>query len=117
MKVAKTKLLSPKQSAFVRAYSSPDSPTFGNTYKSARVAGYSDYTARNFTPKRTAWMSDIVGQMANSTAISPEQIMTTLTDIINDDTEPTIIRLKSMELAMRAYNMLSQRQEQQPKIG
>ena len=105
--------LTPRQSAFIEAYSSPASSTFGNTYQSAITAGYSDQTARNFTPKRTAWMSDIVGEMT-TTAISPEQIMATLTAIINDDTEPTVIKLKAMEMTMKAYNMLVQRREQMP---
>jgi phage terminase small subunit len=112
----KVTALTPRQSAFLRAYSSPDSPSFGNTYQSALAAGYSTQTARNFTPKRTAWMSDIVGQMAENTAITQEQIMTRLTEIINDPTEPTIIKLKSIELTMKAYNMLAQRRETAPKV-
>gem|GEM_PF-5420316 len=58
-------------------------------------------------------MSEIVGQMAD-TAISPDEIMSTLTAIIHDETQPTIIRLKSIELTMKAYNMLVQRPEGVP---
>lgn len=108
--------LTPRQSAFVHAYSNPDSPTFSNTYKSALAAGYSEQSARNFTPKRNAWMSDIVGEMAENAAISPEQIMATLTDIIHDDMEPTIIKLKAIEMTMRAYNMLVQQRDNSPKV-
>ena len=41
-------------------------------------------------------------------------IMATLTAIINDDSEPTIIKLKAMEMTMKAYNMLAQRREATP---
>lgn len=40
--------------------------------------------------------------------------MSTLTAIIHDETQPTIIRLKSIELTMKAYNMLVQRPEGVP---
>ncbi len=106
-----TNTLTSRQQAYITAYSEPRSPTFGNSYQSALRSGYSDQTARNFTAKRTAWMSDVVGEMA-VTAISPEQIMQTLTGIINDDEEPTIIKLKAMEMTMRAYNMLAQHRSQ-----
>jgi hypothetical protein len=48
------------------------------------------------------------------TAISPDEIMNTLTAIIHDEIQPTIIRLKSIELTMKAYNMLAQRPESVP---
>ena len=109
----KATALTPRQSIYLRAYTDPASATFGNSYQSARAAGYSDQSARNFTPKRTAWMSDTVGQMA-TTAISPDEIMATLTAIIHDQSQPTIIRLKSIELTMKAYNMLAQRHDSIP---
>ena len=113
MHKTKVTILNPRQSSYLQAYTDPTSPTFGNSYQSARAAGYSDQSARNFTPKRTGWMSDTVGQMS-TTAISPEQIMASLTSIINDDSEPTIIKLKAMEMTMKAYNMLIQRRESTP---
>lgn len=115
MNTIKTKIsaLTSRQSTYLQAYTDPTSATFGNSYQSARAAGYSDQSARNFTPKRTPWMSDTVGQMA-TTAISPDEIMATLTDIIHNEDEPTIIRLKSIELTMRAYSMLAQRHDSTP---
>lgn len=108
-----SQVLTPRQQTYIEAYTSPASATFGNSYQSARAAGYSDQSARNFTQKRTAWMSDTVGQMA-TTAISPDEIMATLTAIIHDQSQPTIIRLKSIELTMKAYNMLAQRHDSMP---
>lgn len=109
----KLSTLTPRQQSYIERYTSPASAIFGNSYRSARAAGYSDQTARNFTPKRMGKMSEIVGQMAD-TAISPDEIMSTLTTIIHDETQPTIIRLKSIELTMKAYNMLAQRAENTP---
>lgn len=111
----KASALTPRQSVYLQAYTDPASTTFGNSYQSARAAGYSDQSARNFTLKRTAWMSDTVGQMA-TTAISPDEIMATLTAIIHDQSQPTIIRLKSIELTMKAYNMLAQRHDNTPAV-
>lgn len=106
-------ILSPRQSAFIEAYTDPASATFGNSYQSARAAGYSDQSARNFTSKRTGWMSDTVGQMA---AIQPDEIMAVLTGVIHDETEPTIVRLKAVEMTMRAYSMLVQSKEPAQKV-
>ncbi len=106
----KVTALTPRQSGYLHGYHDPQSPTFGNSYQSAKVAGYSDQTARNFNHLKPDWLSESIGQMT-TTAISPEQIMATLTAIINDDDEPTIIRLKAMEMTMKAYDMLTQRHD------
>lgn len=107
MKTTKATALTPRQSKYLHGYHDPQSLTFGNSYQSAKAAGYSDQTARNFNHLQPDWLSENIGQMA-TTAISPEQIMATLTAIINDNSEPTIIKLKAMEMTMKAYNMLVQ---------
>jgi len=113
MKTTKATALTPRQSKYLHSYHDPSSPTFGNSYQSALSAGYSDQTARNFNHLQPEWLSENIGQMA-ITAISPEQIMATLTAIINDGSEPTIIKLKAMEMTMKAYNMLAQRHDTKP---
>jgi hypothetical protein len=110
-----SKTLTPRQNTYMQSYSDPASPTFGNAYKSARVAGYTDQTARNLTHLKPAWLSENIGQMA-TVAISPDELMATLASIIHNDNEPTIIRLKSIELTMKAYNMLAQHREQAPQV-
>lgn len=107
--------LTPRQSQYLHGYHDPTSPTFGNSYRSALAAGYSVQTARNFNHLQPDWLSENIGQMT-AMAISPEQIMATLTNIINDDSEPTIIKLKAMEMTMKAYNMLVQRRETTPAV-
>ena len=42
--------------------------------------------------------------------------MATLTAIIHDDSEPTIIKLKAVELTMKSYNMLAQRHDTAPQV-
>ena len=98
--------LTPRQTAYIAAYTAPASPSFGNSLQSALSAGYSVQTARNMTHLRPEWLSENIGNLV----IKPEQIMQTLTAIIYDDNEPTIIRLKAMELSMRAYNMLQRKE-------
>ncbi|USN96465.1 MAG: hypothetical protein H6797_05375 [Candidatus Nomurabacteria bacterium] len=103
--------LTPKQSAYIQAYASPDSASFGNSYQSALLAGYSFQTARNMTHLRPEWLSENIGQMA---VIKPQEIMQELTTVIHNENEPTIIRLKAMELSMKAYSMLQQRTATEP---
>jgi CO dehydrogenase/acetyl-CoA synthase alpha subunit len=98
-------VLTPRQSAYMRAYNDPASPSFSNSYQSARAAGYSDQFARNLLHLNPDWLSTSMEQMA-ITAIKPEELMAKLAEIIQSSTEPTIIRLKAIELNMRAYSML-----------
>jgi len=107
--VIKTKAvrLSARQSSYLQGYTDPASLTYGNAYQSAISAGYSIQTARNFNHLKPGWLSENIGLMA-ATAISPEEIMTSLTNIIKDDSEPTI-------LTMKAYNMLKQHNDDMPK--
>ena len=107
-----TTVLTPRQSTFIRAYTDPVSSSFGNCYQSAVAAGYSDTTARNLTHLNPEWLSENIGRM---TAIKPDEIMTVLTDIIYNSAEPTVVRLRAIEMTMRAYNMLAQHREQEQK--
>lgn len=108
-KTTEPRALTPRQTAYVRAYTSPESLSFGNAYQSAKAAGYTDQTARNITHLQPNWLSDFMGNMG--IVISPDEIMQQLTGVIRSDTEPTIIKLKAMELSMKAYSMLVQRTE------
>jgi hypothetical protein len=98
--------LSPRQSSYLQAYSDPASTTFGNAYKSAVSAGYSHQTARNITHLMPEWLSDNIGKL---TVMGPDELMNELTRIIQDVEEPTVIRLKAIEMSMRAYSMMNRR--------
>ncbi len=103
------KQLTPQQNTYVQQYTDPRSTTFGNSYQSAIRSGYSNLTARNLTHLKPKWLSESIG---NIRAISPEQITEALTAIIYSDSEPTIIKLRALELMMKNHNMLKQHQEQ-----
>ena len=99
----------PQQHKYLSLYADPLSPTFSNSYQSAKSAGYSDLTARNLTHLKPKWLSESLGQIKS---ISPEQITEVLTSIIYSDCEPTIIKLRALELMMKNHNMLKQHHEQ-----
>ena len=113
MNTTKTRPLTPRQSTYMQTYADPDSSTFGNSYKSALSAGYSNQTARNLSHLNPEWRSENIGQMA---VISPDDIMRELTAIINNGAEPTIVRLKGIEMCMKAYSMMVQREEQKTEV-
>ncbi|MEO5950130.1 MAG: hypothetical protein ABIQ04_01645 [Candidatus Saccharimonadales bacterium] len=102
------KHITPRQTTYITAYSNPDSPSFGNSYRSALQAGYSDQTARNMTHLQPEWLSENIGKLS---VIKPDEIMQRLTDIIHNENEPTIVRLKAVEMAMKAYSMLAHTRE------
>lgn len=102
--------LSPRQNKFLELYTMPGSSSFSNCYQSAVAAGYSDKTARNLLHLQPEWLSENIGHL--TTIIEPETIMLKLTAIINDQNEPTIVKLKAIEMTMKAYSMLVQRKEQ-----
>jgi phage terminase small subunit len=103
-----TKVLTPRQGAYMQAFTDPESVSFGNSYQSAITAGYSEFTARNLSHLNPEWRSENIGQIAT---IRPEEIMKVLTEVIHDKNEPTIVRLKAIEMTMRAYSMLVPRKE------
>ncbi len=100
--------LTPQQHKYLSLYADPSSPTFSNSYQSAKSAGYSDLTARNLTHLNPKWLSESLDKFSS---ISPEQITEVLTAIIYSNSEPTIIKLRALELMMKNHNMLKQHQE------
>ncbi len=98
-------LLTPRQATFTKAYTNPVSISFGNCYQSAVAAGYSYATARNLMHLKPHWLSEIIG---NATcAIKPEELTAVLSNVIYDVSEPTVIKLKAIEMMMRYHGMLS----------
>jgi len=52
--------LTPQQSQFKEFYLDPKSETFGNAYRSALRADYSDEYSKNITSHGTDWLSEII---------------------------------------------------------
>lgn len=94
--------LDPRQERFRVLYFNINSETFGNCYKSALGAGFSDQTARNLSHNKPAWYSEMLGQMK---IMEPEHLLLKLQEIINDNEESTQNRLKAIDMLMR-YNGL-----------
>jgi len=102
-----------RQANFIDYYTKPDSESFSNAYRSARRAGYSDQTSRNLTHLKPKWLSETIGQLTSS-VIKPEEITGVLTHVIYTNEEPTIIKLKAIELMMKYYKMLSPQNDNEP---
>ncbi len=88
----------------VTALTDSASDTFGNAYRSAVSSGYSHQTARNFNHLKPEWLSENIGQVVST--IQPEELTHVLTNIVHSEVEPTIIKLKAMEMMMRYHGML-----------
>jgi hypothetical protein len=94
--------LDPRQKRFMSLYLNTDSVTFGNCYRSAIKAGFSDLTARNLTHNKPKWYSEILGQQQG---VQPEHLLLKLTDIINDTGVSTQNKLKAIDMLMKHNGM------------
>ncbi len=94
--------LDPRQDKFISLYFSPDSPSFGNCYRSAVESGYTIETARNLMHNRPKWLSEKLGQMQS---LEPELLLLKLTSIINDPAETTQNKLKAIDMMMKHHQM------------
>lgn len=54
--------LTPQQQLFLKGYTDPKSPTFGNALQSALKAGYSEEYANNITSLMPDWLSENIGK-------------------------------------------------------
>lgn len=86
-------------------YCDPGSKTFGNCYRSAVTAGYSNQTARNLTHNRPAWLSEKLGQIE---VIEPKALLLKLTGIIDSPSVATRDRLRAIDMMMKHYQMFGE---------
>lgn len=54
--------LTPQQQLFLKGYTDPKSPTFGNALQSALNAGYAQEYAENITHLMPNWLSENIGK-------------------------------------------------------
>lgn len=59
------KLLTPQQSAFIDAYTSVKSATYGNAYRSALAVGFKENYASMILSKPLAWLQEIERQLGD----------------------------------------------------
>lgn len=96
----KIRKLQPKQKLTVENWLTPSSPTFGNLYKSALMAGFKESYAINISNRNPEWLSSIV----DKTALDPEHIKQGIQQLaINapNSRSPDDTRLKAYELLGR----------------
>jgi hypothetical protein len=106
--------LTPRQKSFMVAYTDPESVSFGNAYQSARAAGYSETTSRNIMHLQPSWLSETIGQIVDT--IEPERLTSLLSGIIYNPEEPTLIRLRAIELMMKYYGMLNRQDSEHKSV-
>lgn len=55
-------ILSSQQEVFLSEYLNPKSDTFGNAYRSALKAGFTESYAQNITAEKPQWLQDNIGR-------------------------------------------------------
>ena len=100
----------PQQTAFMQAWLSPKSTTFGNAYKSAIQAGYSQRYAQLISTPSVAnkWLSEYKNKL-NLTDEHIKQGISELAIRADDSRSPDDTRLKAYETLARIHNMLDNR--------
>lgn len=96
----------PRQEAFKAAYYDPASRTYSNAFQSALAVGYSESTAKDLLHNRPAWLSEKWGE---AKVFEPEDLLSKLSDIIQDQGVSTRDKLKAIELMMKNRGMLKER--------
>lgn len=104
----------PRQDRFLDLYLSISSPTFGNAYKSALQAGYSEGYARQITAPEIGneWIRDDT----RLKKLEPRHIELMIEEIASNNTEKTTDRLKALELAAKLKGMLIERKQVQQEV-
>lgn len=97
--------LAPRQERFIAYYFDADSPTFGNCYRSALRAGYSEQTARNFMHLKPAWLSS--ENIGTPVPLEPQQLLEKLSEIISSPGETTQNKLHAIDMMMKHRSMYS----------
>lgn len=101
--------LNKKQLKYVMNYYDPNSETFGNSYESARAAGFGKvYSLQLASPARNnLWIIEAKKRM---THYSPDHIYQALQDVAQ--TAPAREKLKALELMGKAKGMFIDRSQQ-----
>lgn len=88
---------SKKQRIAMEYWTNPTSETFGNAYRSFKIAGFSDSYARNITNLAPKWLSEYIDKLD----LSPEHIKQGIQEIAlaaPNSRSPDDTRLKAFEI-------------------
>lgn len=94
--------LKPQQQAFLKYYLDPKSETWGNAYRSALKAEYSEEYSQSITAQMPDWLSDNLGK--NKMVQKAERNLDMALDGLLDDPEKgaKTIQHKATEFTLRA---------------
>lgn len=111
--------LTPQQEAFLKEYTNPKSPLFGNALQSALKAGYSQEYAESITAQMPKWLSDNLGKA--KLVIKAERNLDLALDGLLDDPEKgaKVIQHKASEFVLKTLkkDIYSERTELTGKDG
>jgi len=99
-------IITPKQMMFVENWLTPNSPTFGNAYQSARSAGFSHQHSAHITTEafNLEWVNEAKRRLIR---FNPEHIVQKLQDMTNASKDSDKIR--ALELLARVNGMFIDR--------
>lgn len=94
--------LTPQQEAFLKEYTNPRSPLFGNALQSALKAGYSQEYAESITAQMPNWLSENLGKA--KLVIKAERNLDMALDGLLDDPEKggKPLQYKASEFTLKA---------------
>jgi hypothetical protein len=111
--------LTPQQQAFLKHYLDPKSETWGNAYKSALKAGYSEEYSQNITGQMPEWLSENISD--DKLLRKANKNLESALDGMLDDPEKggKPIQMKATELTLKGLqkSKWSDRQEITGKDG
>lgn len=107
-KVANQWKNTPQQHLFMENWLTPTSVTFGNAYKSAVAAGYSDYYAQKIASPNTC--NKWIGEFVKRLSLTEDHIIAGISELALskelDSRSPADTNLKAYELLMKASGMI-----------
>lgn len=103
----------PQQDLFLDAYLLPDSPTFGNAYKSALKAGYGDDYARQILSPAVG--NQWIKENTRFKNLSYDHLTALVDDIATTKYNPHI-RLKAIELSAKLKGLMIEKKQVESKV-
>ena len=83
----RTLMRTPQQTEFLKNYTTLESPTFGNAYRSAIAAGYAHYYASQFVSTKPKWLMDGLSQDREGMLMKAERNLDKALDMPLDSDE------------------------------
>lgn len=105
-----------KQRLFIQYWLEPNSQTFGNAYKSALKAGFSNTYSLNLTGQAPKWLSENL-ERVDFTAEHIKQGLQQLAISAPDSRSPDDTRLKSLEILSKIHGLIDNKNGTQVNVN